>query len=79
MNGSGPFAVDPARPSILYAEGRNRGLLESSDGGTPWTPLGGDVNEIVVDSKSTAIYTYQNIIHVYPLGGVSIDKLPRGP
>ena len=78
MNGSGPFAVDPARPSILYAEGRNRGLLESSDGGNTWSPLGGDVNQIVVDSKSTLYSTSQYIVHVYPLGGVSIDKVAPG-
>jgi len=78
MNGSGPFAVDPARPSVLYAEGRNRGLLESSDGGNTWAPLGGDVSQIVVDSKSTLYSTSQYIVHVYPLGGVSIDKVAPG-
>jgi len=78
MNGSGPFAVDPANPSTLYAEARYRGLLKSLDAGNTWTPLGGDVTQIVVDSKSTLYTVVGSIVQVLPLGGVTVLKVAPG-
>jgi len=81
MTGSGPLAIDPANPSTLYAEARSRGLVRSTDGGETWTVIGADVNQIVVDSKST-LYTVDtvsgSIIHVLPLSGVPVDKIAPG-
>jgi len=79
MNGSGPLAIDPANPSILYAEARNRGLVKSIDGGDTWTALGGDVNQIVVDSKSTLYTVFGSLIGVLPSGGVTKQQAAPGP
>ena len=34
------FAVDPSRPSTVYAATYGNGLFQSTDGGASWTPIG---------------------------------------
>ncbi len=78
MTGSGPLAIDPAHPSTLYAESRNRGLVQSTDGGDTWTSIGGDTNQIVVDSTSTLYTVSGGVIRVLPPGGVTMEKVAPG-
>jgi hypothetical protein len=73
--GSGPLAIDPAHPSTLYAEARNRGLVVSTDGGDTWTLIGGDVSDLSVDSKSTLYAVSDGAIYVLPAGGVTVQKV----
>ena len=78
MTGSGPLAIDPANPSFLYAESRNRGLVKSLDGGITWTVFGSEVSQIIVDSNSTLLSTSGSVVHVLPLHGSTIDKVAPG-
>ena len=62
---SGPIAIDPARPSTIYASAMNRysvrtGLSKSTDGGQTWNPTGlpdSQTQSLLVDTeKPTTLY-----------------------
>jgi len=72
------LAIDPARPSTLYASTHQGGLMHSEDGGDTWISFGSQVNQILVDSTSTLYSVSGSTIYVLPLGGATVVKVAPG-
>ena len=72
------LAIDPARPSTLYASTHQGGFMHSEDGGDTWISFGSQVNQILVDSMSTLYSVSGTTIYVLPLGGATVVKVAPG-